>query len=192
MSSEAAAASVGGSCRGARQAALRLAFGVTACFALVELLDGDATVLAPRLAANMLVRQRCPSSLVQGLSVVVLITLSTGAVLVLTTAAMGTPAVLILAISLLVYLSFYAHRRGAPDLVTLLPQISAVSIPVIAVLSPAGAGAFAETLVMADRKSVVEGKSVSVRVDLGGRRIIKKKINQQTNASHRQTNNTTQ
>src|SRR3546814_12459647 len=28
-----------------------------------------------------------------------------------------------------------------------------------------------------DRKSVVEGKSVSVRVDLGGRRNIKKKIN---------------
>src|SRR3546814_12770815 len=28
-----------------------------------------------------------------------------------------------------------------------------------------------------DRKSVVEGKSVSVRVDLGGRRIIKKKKN---------------
>src|SRR3546814_18131512 len=27
-----------------------------------------------------------------------------------------------------------------------------------------------------DRKSVVEGKNVSVRVDLGGRRIIKKKI----------------
>src|SRR3546814_18614916 len=30
-------------------------------------------------------------------------------------------------------------------------------------------------LVTGDRKSVVEGKSVSVRVDLGGRRIIKKK-----------------
>src|SRR3546814_13748810 len=29
----------------------------------------------------------------------------------------------------------------------------------------------------ADRKSVVEGKSVAVRVDLGGRRIIKKKMN---------------
>src|SRR3546814_17073664 len=95
MSSEAAAASVGGSCRGARQAALRLAVGVTACFALVELLDGDDTFLAHLLAANMLVRQRCPSSLVQGLSVVVLITLSTGDVLVLTTAAMGSPAVLI-------------------------------------------------------------------------------------------------
>src|SRR3546814_13244523 len=32
-----------------------------------------------------------------------------------------------------------------------------------------------------DRKSVVEGKSVSVRVDLGGRRIIKKKKNKNTN-----------
>src|SRR3546814_14188045 len=31
-----------------------------------------------------------------------------------------------------------------------------------------------------DRKSVVSGKSVSVRVDLGGRRIIKKKKNVQT------------
>src|SRR3546814_17092512 len=30
-----------------------------------------------------------------------------------------------------------------------------------------------------DRKSVVEGKSVSVRVDLGGRRIIKKKTQEQ-------------
>src|SRR3546814_16705381 len=32
-----------------------------------------------------------------------------------------------------------------------------------------------------DRKSVVSGKSVSVRVDLGGRRIIKKKNNKKTN-----------
>src|SRR3546814_17561760 len=31
------------------------------------------------------------------------------------------------------------------------------------------------TLIYRDRKSVVSGKSVSVRVDLGGRRIIKKK-----------------
>src|SRR3546814_11633086 len=34
----------------------------------------------------------------------------------------------------------------------------------------------ATDIVTADRKSVVEGKSVSVRVVLGGRRIIKKKI----------------
>src|SRR3546814_17490236 len=35
--------------------------------------------------------------------------------------------------------------------------------------------------VQQDRKSVVEGKSVSVRVDLGGRRIIKKKKKLNTN-----------
>src|SRR3546814_17658829 len=37
-----------------------------------------------------------------------------------------------------------------------------------------------------DRKSVVEGKSVSVRVDLGGRRIIKNK-----NSKHQRTNRKT-
>src|SRR3546814_11749824 len=37
----------------------------------------------------------------------------------------------------------------------------------------------AESLKRIDRKSVVSGKSVSVRVDLGGRRIIKKKIKKQ-------------
>src|SRR3546814_17200655 len=36
----------------------------------------------------------------------------------------------------------------------------------------------------ADRKSVVEGKSVSVRVALGGRRIIKKKKNRQQEITH--------
>src|SRR3546814_14191911 len=38
-----------------------------------------------------------------------------------------------------------------------------------------GPAFIANRIVETDRKSVVEGKSVSVRVDLGGRRIIKKK-----------------
>src|SRR3546814_20868623 len=41
-------------------------------------------------------------------------------------------------------------------------------------MSPAQAAALFEGLDWRDRKSVVKGKSVSVRVDLGGRRIIKK------------------
>lgn len=132
-----------------RRAALRLAFGVTACFAIVESLDWDATFLAPLLAANMLVKSPRPPGLAQGLFVVVLFALSTGAVLVLTTTMISNAAVLILALGLLLYLSFYAHRRGAPELATLLLQISAVSLPIVAVLSPAGAGAFAATLVSA-------------------------------------------
>src|SRR3546814_11679402 len=39
----------------------------------------------------------------------------------------------------------------------------------------AGQKARGEAVIGGDRKSVVSGKSVSVRVDLGGRRIIKKK-----------------
>jgi hypothetical protein len=152
MSSEAAAAPHGGLDRaveGARRAALRLAFGVTACFAVVEALGWDATFLAPLLAANMLVKLPRPPSLAQGLLVIVLIALSTGVVLVLTTALIGNPTVLILALTLLLYISFYAHRRGAPELATLLLQISAVALPTIAVLSPDGAGAFATTLASA-------------------------------------------
>ena len=152
MSSEAAATPLSGPDRavnGARRAALRLAFGVTACFAAVEALGWDATFLAPLLAVSMLVKLQRPPSLTEGLGVIVLIALSTGAVLALTTALIGSPAVLILALALVMYLSFYAHRRGAPELAMLLLQISAVSLPVIAVLSPDGAGAFATTLLSA-------------------------------------------
>src|SRR3546814_6681117 len=148
MSSEAAAPAIG-SGEGPRQAALRLAVGVTISFALVEALDWDATSLAPLLAANMLFKLHRAPTFAQGVFFVLLIALSTGVVLALTIAVMGRLAVLLLVITLILYLSFYAHRRGAPDLVTLLFQISAVSIPVVAVLSPAGAGAFTATLPMA-------------------------------------------
>src|SRR3546814_19077503 len=45
---------------------------------------------------------------------------------------------------------------------------------------------------IADRKSVVSGKSVSVRVELGGRRIIQqqKPMHHQTNQNHDSTNKT--
>ena len=123
--------------------------GVTACFALGEALEWDATFLAPLLAAQMLVKLKQPPSIAQGLAVVLLIGVSTGAVLLITTAFLRHPAVLILALALLLYLSFYAHLRGAPELATLLVQISAVSLPVITVLSPDGAAGFAAALVSA-------------------------------------------
>src|SRR3546814_16712721 len=42
-----------------------------------------------------------------------------------------------------------------------------------------------ERAVIADRKSVVSGKRVSVRVDLGGSRLLTKKPHNQTNIRHR-------
>ena len=150
MSSEAATAPRGDPDNAvdiARRSALRLAFGVTASFAAVELLGWDATFVAPLLAANMLAALQRPPGLAQGLVILVLIAFSTGAVLVLTSALMSKPLVLLLALTFTIYASFYAHQRGAPSLATLLPQISAVTIPVIAILSPGGAGAFAGVLV---------------------------------------------
>ncbi|MDR7036084.1 putative membrane protein YccC [Methylobacterium sp. BE186] len=132
-----------------RRAALRLAIGVTACFTLVEALGLDATFVAPMLTAQLLTKLRQPLSLSQGLSIVVLIGLSTGVVLAITTSLLSHPAVLILSLALLLYLSFYAHLRGAPNLVTLLVQISAVSLPVLAVASPAAAVGFAGVLIFA-------------------------------------------
>src|SRR3546814_13293864 len=45
------------------------------------------------------------------------------------------------------------------------------------------------SLTYIDRKRVVEGKSGSVRVDLGGRRIINKKINNKDKKKQRKTQN---
>jgi hypothetical protein len=152
MSSKPGAASDSGfdhAAAGVRNAALRLAFGVTGCFAIVEALDWDATFLAPLLAANMLVKTPRPPSLAQGIVVVILFASSTAAVLLLSMFVISNPQVLIMALIQLFFLSFYAHRLGAPDLATLLPQISAVSLPIVAVLSPDSAGGFARTLVAA-------------------------------------------
>src|SRR4249920_3427152 len=96
---------------GTKNAALRIAFGVTACFAVVETLDWDATFLAPLLAANMLVKTPRPPSLAEGFVVIVLIAVSTAVVLLLSTLVISNPEVLVLALMLLLYLSFYAHRR---------------------------------------------------------------------------------
>jgi hypothetical protein len=130
----------------ARQLALRLAFGVTTCFATVLALGWDASFLAPLLAAQMLVKLPRPPGVAQGAVVLVLIKVSTLVVLTLTTALRDSPVVFLLALALLLYLSFYAHQRGAPELATLLLQISVVSIPVIAVASPDQATGFAEAL----------------------------------------------
>jgi hypothetical protein len=132
-----------------KRAALRIAFGVTASFSVVEAFEWNASFLAPLLAAMLLVKLERPPSLVQGLVLIVVIVLSAGAALIATKAALSNPLVLIMALTLLIYLAFYAHRRGAPEFATLFPQISAVSIPVVAVLSPPLADEMASALTSA-------------------------------------------
>src|SRR3546814_12672484 len=56
-------------------------------------------------------------------------------------------------------------------------KVSATGIDRRSMLKMGVAGAAGSMLLPGDRKSVVSGKSVTVRVDLGGSRIIKKKKN---------------
>src|SRR3546814_18274903 len=100
---------------------------------------------------------------------------------------LAAPAIVIM---LIIDLSFGLVNRYAPSL-----NVFALTLPIKARLSTAvillmigalmdfvlqrlgDSSGFLEVLQKADRKSDVEGKSVSARVDLGGRRIINKKTN---------------
>src|SRR3546814_16936008 len=63
-------------------------------------------------------------------------------------------------------------RRDCVDILEYAARLPAGRGPAV---DSTGNVADEETLIKLDRKSVVSGKSVSVRVDLGGRGIIKKK-----------------
>src|SRR3546814_13485376 len=74
-------------------------------------------------------------------------------------------------------------RRGNRPYTKGVKSGSAQKRAVVALVERGGKGrpfhvhhATAESVRAVDRQSVVSGKSVSVRVDLGGRRVIKKKI----------------
>src|SRR3546814_11758807 len=71
----------------------------------------------------------------------------------------------------------HADLTGLPPVLLVVPEcdlLAEQSLVMEARLEAAGV-ATTTTIYPGDRKSVVSGKSVSVRVDLGGRRIIKKK-----------------
>src|SRR3546814_12604791 len=65
-------------------------------------------------------------------------------------------------------------QKGA-SLRVLEPEVTTAGSMGRMVITILGMVADMELTFIKDRKSVVEGKSVSVRVDLGGRRILKKK-----------------
>ena len=114
---------------------LRLAFGVAGAFVAAELLGWSPSFLAPVIALQFLVRPGPPPSLVQALVVVLTIVVSSWVTLVVTSLLIGHVGPLILVLGLMLFLSFYAHFRGAPAIVTLLSQICIVTIPVLFIAS---------------------------------------------------------
>src|SRR3546814_19243425 len=69
------------------------------------------------------------------------------------------------------YRSFFAIQRDLADEEAIAASVGGLAFLII----DQREGLVRRQAIMEDRKSVVSGKSVSVRVDLGGRRIIKKK-----------------
>jgi hypothetical protein len=128
---------------GTRNFALRIAIGVTASFGIAEALDWDTTFLAPMLAAQFLIKMTQPPNIRQAMATVVIIAFASGGMAFLSAALLATPAVLVLVLALVLFLSYYAHARGAPDMLTLMIQVSAVTVPIFAVISPAAGAAFA-------------------------------------------------
>lgn len=156
MSADANSTEVSGAAaRARRNFALRLAIGVTASFAIAEGLNWDFTFLAPMLAAQFLIQMPQPPTVRQGLALAAIIALSTGGMALLAGALAASPVALILTLSLILYLSYYAHARGAPDMLTMMLQISAVTVPVFAVISPGAGAAFASLFAKAGLISVL-------------------------------------
>lgn len=128
---------------------LCLAFGVAATVVVAELFAWNPTFLAPLIALQFLVCPGPPPSLLQAFVVLATVTVATGIMEVLTNILLGHVAVLALVLWLVLFLSFFAHFRGAPGIVTLLLQISTIAIPVLSITSSTAAVAFREALIAA-------------------------------------------
>src|SRR3546814_11090019 len=82
--------------------------------------------------------------------------------------------------SFMIYTEPFVLTGGGPgDATTFLSQYLTQKAVGQFDLGPAAAFSLINFLIIRDRKSVVEGKRVAVRVNLGCRRIIKKKKNNQ-------------
>lgn len=125
---------------------LRLAFGVAGSFVVAEALDWDFTFLGPMFAAQLLLKPTGAPTLKQAIGALAVIALAMGFSLLVTAAFISSPWALVLAFLLVLYLSFYALARGVPDFITLMVQIGAITVPVLAVLSTAMASDLATTL----------------------------------------------
>ena len=134
--------------------ALRIGLAATLSFAVAELLDWDFSFLGPLLSVQLLASRQAPPG--RGLvAVPILVLLSTGAALLVSAALKPTPIAMLMVIGLVLFLSFRAHRLGAPSLATLLVQIGFASVPLIAAVSTELAAGFAGALFAAAVTAII-------------------------------------
>lgn len=119
----------------ANRQALRIALAATLAFTIAEFANWEFSFLAPMIAVQLMAASPKPPGLRLGVAVPLVILVSTFAALGISSLTLLTPTVLLLLVSLVICLSFYGQRRGAPGAVMLLVQIAFCCIPVIYTIS---------------------------------------------------------
>ena len=118
-----------------RRQALRLALAGTLAFAFAEYQGWEFSFLAPMLAVQLLGAMPSGIRLGQALAVPIILGGASFAALIVSKFFGGNPGVMLLAVGLIVFSTFYAERSGAPAFPMALIRIAFCIIPVISTIS---------------------------------------------------------
>jgi hypothetical protein len=135
--------------------ALRMAFATTVAFAIAELRDWDFSFFAPMLAAQTLAALPAAPAIRQGAAIPIVIFIATWLALAVSALFAGSPVVLLMIVSLVLFWTFYGQRRGAPAVVMLLIQIAFCCVPVISTISTDVAQNFSDALLWGSTVAIV-------------------------------------
>ncbi len=114
---------------------LRMAVAATLGFAISVFLGWEFSFLVPMLAVQMVAGTPGFPTLQQGVAMPIIMWIGTTGAMIVASVLAHTPFVQLIIISLVIYFSFYAQRRGAPAVMTLFVQIAFCAVPLYATVS---------------------------------------------------------
>ena len=129
-----------------RHAVYRLAFGVGGTLIAADAFGATLPFLAAILAMMLLANADRPPRLMQGFIVFLVIVVATIVVNAVSSILVDHPIPFAMIFTLMIFLSFYVHWRGAPPIVTLLTQLAIISVPLYSIVSPEAATMFSYLL----------------------------------------------
>lgn len=125
---------------------LRMAVGATLAFALSLIFDLPLSFFAPLLVVKTLPSMPTFPSLIQGLLMPIVMWIGTTAAMIVVSLFSDAPLVELLILTLVLFLTYYAKRRGVPGVIALLLQIAFCIVPLYGTVSLAMAHSIVEVL----------------------------------------------
>lgn len=114
---------------------LRMAVAATLGFAVAFILGWKFSFLVPMLAVMMVGAMPTFPRLVPGLLMPIVMWVGTTSALVLVSLLSDAPSVQLIILGLVIFLTFYAKRRGAPMIVVMLLQLGFCAVPLYSTVS---------------------------------------------------------